>query len=93
MSPPPTQLGEVTITREWLKHIFMPGQTISITVNGQSLEIATGSTIADCLASQGVRTQLVAVERNLEIVPQQEHASTLLSEGDQIEVVTLVGGG
>ena len=71
----------------------MAGQSISISVNGQPLQMAVGSTIADCLASQGVRTSLVAVERNLEIVPKQEHASTVLSEGDQIEVVTLVGGG
>lgn len=35
----------------------------------------------------------IAVERNLEIVPRSEYKRTLLSEGDNIEIVNFVGGG
>jgi thiamine biosynthesis protein ThiS len=33
------------------------------------------------------------VELNLEIVPRERHDHTIVSEGDIIEAVTLVGGG
>lgn len=35
----------------------------------------------------------VAVERNGEIVPRSVHGSTLLADGDQLEIVVAVGGG
>lgn len=37
--------------------------------------------------------QGVAVERNREIVAKTDYAATLLMDGDQLEIVTLVGGG
>ncbi len=70
-----------------------PAGSIQVIVNGRPLALPGGSTVLDVLHEQGVRTELVAVEVNLEIVPKQLHAQTVLSEGDQIEVVTLVGGG
>ena len=35
----------------------------------------------------------IAIERNLEIVPKSEHASTVIEAGDRIELVQFVGGG
>ena len=35
----------------------------------------------------------IAVERNGEIVPKSQHASTELASGDQLEIVVAVGGG
>jgi thiazole synthase len=35
----------------------------------------------------------LAVELNQELVPRQQHAHTVLKDGDQVEIVTLVGGG
>lgn len=64
-----------------------------IVYNGESMEVAVGTTVIDLLRNQKVRTDLVAVEVNLEIVPKQFHPTTLINEGDKIEVVTLVGGG
>ena len=37
--------------------------------------------------------KFVAVERNRDVVPQSRHAETVLAAGDELEVVTLVGGG
>jgi thiamine biosynthesis protein ThiS len=33
------------------------------------------------------------VERNLILIPREEHANCRLEEGDRLEIVTLVGGG
>jgi thiamine biosynthesis protein ThiS len=35
----------------------------------------------------------VAVERNRALVPRAQHAACVLETGDQLEIVTLVGGG
>jgi sulfur carrier protein len=43
--------------------------------------------------AEGRDSRGVAIERNLEIVPKSEHASTVLEDGDRIEVVQFVGGG
>lgn len=64
-----------------------------IVYNGEPLEIPVGTTVVDLLRRQKVRTDLVAVEVNLEIVPRPLHSTTMINDGDQVEVVTLVGGG
>ena len=66
---------------------------MNIQVNGQGREIAAGSTVANLLGELGVTQPHVAVEVNLEVVPRAEHGATILSDGDRVEVVTLVGGG
>ena len=49
--------------------------------------------VVEELVQSGIRTRLVAVEVNLEIVAHEEHAAHQVQAGDTIEVVTLVGGG
>lgn len=62
--------------------------------NGQPRELAAGTkTVADLVVELGLRPQLVAVEVNGELAPRASHATTMLTDGDQVEVVTLVGGG
>ncbi|MDX1293913.1 MAG: sulfur carrier protein ThiS [Hyphomonas sp.] len=68
-----------------------------ITVNGEPREVEAGMTLAMLalqLAGESGRDQRgIAIERNLEIVPKSEHASTVIEAGDRIEVVQFVGGG
>ena len=64
-----------------------------IQVNGEPREVDDELTISGLLALLEVQTPLVAVERNRQIVTRSQHGSTRLVEGDQIEIVTLVGGG
>jgi sulfur carrier protein len=66
---------------------------MKVQVNGESRELATGSTVAALLGELGVTQPHVAVELNLEVVPRAQHRETVLREGDRVEVVTLVGGG
>lgn len=65
---------------------------IQITVNGERRTVAANTTVADVVASMNLRGP-VAVERNRDIVLRAEHASTALCEGDELEVVSFVGGG
>jgi sulfur carrier protein len=69
------------------------GASIAIRVNGEPQSCASGASVADLVASLGLRTELVAVEVNGAVVRRAEHATRRLAEGDEIEVVTLVGGG
>jgi len=66
---------------------------MTISVNGQPRAISPNSTIADLLGELGLESRHVAVELNLELVPRAKHAEHHLAEGDQLEIVTLVGGG
>jgi sulfur carrier protein len=67
--------------------------TLTLTVNGEVLALPAGQSVAGLLAHLGLPTQKIAVERNLEIVPRSLYGETLLSEGDQIEIVHFIGGG
>jgi len=64
-----------------------------ILLNGESAEVPEGLTVAALVMHLGLGPGPVAVERNREVVPRAEHASTRVAEGDQIEVVHFVGGG
>jgi sulfur carrier protein len=66
---------------------------MKIQVNGESRDVAEGSTVAALLGELGVTQPYVAVELNLEVVPRAQHQATVLRNGDRLEIVTLVGGG
>ncbi len=67
--------------------------SIDVVVNGKARTVAEGTTVLALLGELGLGDKRVAVERNLEVIPRAEHATTLLTEGDRLEVVTFVGGG
>jgi len=69
------------------------GGCLQIVVNGEARDVPENTSIADLLEALSVSPRGVAVEVNLQLVPRQQHAQHLLAAGDQIEVVTLVGGG
>lgn len=64
-----------------------------IVVNGEERQVPEGVTVTGLLKLLEIHVPHVAVERNLEVIPRAQHAETQLAEGDQLEVVTLVGGG
>lgn len=67
--------------------------SVQIQVNGESREIDLECTIAGLLTQLGLNQQPCAVELNGRIVPRETQASTNLRSGDELEIVTLVGGG
>ncbi len=70
-----------------------PPEPLTIVCNGQPRRIAAGTRVAELLAELGLAGRPVAVEVNLELVPRTAHDRHTLAGGDQVEVVTLVGGG
>ena len=66
---------------------------IQVTVNGKAHRFERPVEVAALLSTLDLVGKKVAVERNGEIVPRSAHASTLLADGDQLEIVVAVGGG
>lgn len=64
-----------------------------VTVNGEGLEIAEGTTVRELIAALALDGGPVAVEVDREIVPRARHGETVLAEGASIEIVQFVGGG
>jgi thiamine biosynthesis protein ThiS len=66
---------------------------ISIVVNGEKRETKPGATVADLLATLGLDSGRVAIERNLEILRRPAWTETPVEAGDRYEIVQFVGGG
>lgn len=62
-------------------------------VNGKDIELKSSITLAGFLAAHNYRAELVAVERNGQIVPRTEFGAVVLQDGDELEIVSFVGGG
>ena len=66
---------------------------MKIHLNGESHEVAEGTTLAELVSDLGLKRFAFAVELNREVVPREAHEETVLASSDRIEVVTFVGGG
>jgi len=64
-----------------------------IQLNGEQRDIEAGITVAGLLQCLGVRFDRVAVEVNLEIMEKGGFERQILKEGDQVEVMSFIGGG
>lgn len=64
-----------------------------LVVNGKPLELPDGSSISALLGQLEIEGAKVAVERNQDVVPRRTWDSVSLADGDEIEIVTFVGGG
>jgi len=67
--------------------------TMHIQLNGERYELPDGQSVADLLQRLELTGRRLAVELNRDIVPRSQHATTLLVEDDQVEVVHAIGGG
>jgi thiamine biosynthesis protein ThiS len=70
-----------------------PGPGIEVSVNGDTVRVPSGCTIAELLRHLSLDRARVAVEHNLRVVPRAEQAERRLNHGDRLEIVTFVGGG
>lgn len=64
-----------------------------INLNGKKREIRQDITVSHLLEELGVKEKAVAVEVNGNIVPRGEFGNTQLREGDNVEILHIVGGG
>jgi len=64
-----------------------------LTINGEARRFAAGTTALGVVRALGLEGRPVAVEVNERVVPRAELDRCMLTSGDRLEVVTLVGGG
>jgi thiamine biosynthesis protein ThiS len=64
-----------------------------ITLNGEPRAWPAPQTVAALLADLQIDTRTVAVERNRTVVKRVAYDATTIEPGDEIEIVSFVGGG
>jgi len=65
---------------------------MAIKVNGQERQVPEGTSILSLLEMHKLTPEKVAVELNRRLIRTAQYAQAL-NDGDQIEIVTFVGGG
>ena len=66
---------------------------MEIRVNGESMTLELPCSVGELLDQLELSGGACAVEVNADVVPKREHNTCTLSDGDTVEIVTLVGGG
>jgi sulfur carrier protein len=64
-----------------------------VKVNGQPAELETGMNLEHLITFYRLKIDQVVVELNRKVPPKSAYASTLVQEGDEIEIVKFLGGG
>ncbi|MBA3274056.1 MAG: sulfur carrier protein ThiS [Chthoniobacterales bacterium] len=65
---------------------------MTLTVNGKPLEVPDGTTVLQLVERHNLTPQRVAVELNRRLLRTEKYG-TVLNSGDEVEIVTFVGGG
>lgn len=66
---------------------------MKLIINGQERSFEVGINVSQLIEQLNIKSEKVAIERNLEIVPRANYSETQLSDGDKIEIVQFIGGG
>lgn len=66
---------------------------MKLRVNGEEKDVAPVATLADFLAALNLAPGRLACEVNGAVVRRADYGATALREGDQIEIVQMIGGG
>lgn len=64
-----------------------------ISINGKNYSIKSSLTIFSLLLYLGFKLNLVVIDYNGTILPREFWSLTLLEKNDQIEILTIAGGG
>ena len=81
------------MSRDQISNAGEAAAEMEILVNGDRRLCAAGQTLVQLLESLGYRPQLVVVEFNGAILPRQHWSAQAVVESDELEIVTIVGGG
>jgi thiamine biosynthesis protein ThiS len=66
---------------------------LKIRLNGDPYELTAGLSLLQLLEQLQIDPRRVAVEHNLTIIKRDRYATTMIGEGDEVEIVNFVGGG
>ena len=62
-------------------------------LNGEPFEFDEGRTVSQLLTQVEIDARRVAVEHNLIVLKRAAFDTTIIGEGDEVEIVNFVGGG
>lgn len=66
---------------------------MTILLNGDKHEIAAPVSVSELLQQLDIDARRVAVELNLAVVKKTAYDSSVVKDGDEVEIVNFVGGG
>ncbi len=66
---------------------------MTITLNGDPHELSAPLSVSALLEQLEIDASRVAVELNLAVVKKAAYESSVIKEGDEVEIVNFVGGG
>lgn len=64
-----------------------------ITINGKDRELEAAANLHEMVLSFNLMPERVIIELNDKVIPRDMWRQTFLSDGDRLEMVSLVGGG
>jgi sulfur carrier protein len=71
----------------------LPAGLVTITLNGEAYQLDGPVSVSTLLAKLAIDSRRVAVEHNLMVVRRALFDTTIIVEGDEVEIVNFVGGG
>ncbi len=66
---------------------------MQVTMNGLPSDVVDATTVAELVAARAEQRRWVAVALNGDVVPRRAWASTVLHDGDSVEVLVPAAGG
>jgi len=66
---------------------------VQIRINGKLRDVPQSVPLRQLLEEMDLPSKQVAVEVNHELIPRQKHPDYIVQSGDELEIVTLAGGG
>ena len=66
---------------------------MKIRLNGKDYEVEKELSVGELLKRLDIHPQSVAVELNMKIIKKHQYNNTIVRDGDQVEIVSFVGGG
>jgi sulfur carrier protein len=66
---------------------------MKVQINGKNEVIEEGASVAKILEKKGINPNVVACELNLKILRRAQLSEIYLKEGDELEIIQMVGGG
>lgn len=68
--------------------------TKTVQLNGETVKLSEEvNTVNDLLSFYQLQDRIVVVELNMDITEKENYQSTILCDGDKIEIIHFVGGG
>ena len=64
-----------------------------VKVNGQEAELETGTSLELLVSAYRLKPEQIVIELNRKVPAKAVWATTLLAEGDEVEIVKFLGGG